>query len=570
MASSARPTSIRYIILGMTTLVAVMLYLDRWCLGFVAQDIGDQLRLSRRDVDLLQSVFYFSYAFGQIPAGWLADRFGQRTMLTLYLFSWSVLTALMGVATSLSVLLLFRLGCGLFEAGAYPACAGLVRRWMPPGQRGLGSAFVSIGGRIGGAIAFPLTAYLMVAFATRSGSPEFTARDLIAPREIAQQLVEPGAAKSDTFTEALAKHVRPHLTDAQRHFLSALAATPVETAASAGTVAQLAELLNDLLRWPDFAKGLDLLPYKAKMPAEVLTDIGRSGAAPESEQVIRRNRLLFEVALPNRVCKLYGWGWQPTVFVFGAAGVLLACMFWSFFRNRPRQHPLVNAAEAQLIEGGDAAPKKREASVPAGVLWRGIVGNRSLWICSLVQFGTNFGWVLLGTKIPEYLERVHQVPKIEQGWLLFLPYVLSVPMTMVGGAWTDWMTRRWGLWLGRAFPIASTRFLAAGAFLACILLNAPWPVTLAMCVMSVTSDMGLPALWAYNLDVGGRNVGLILGWGNMWGNLGAFASPVLLGMIQESYGWNAVFITCAVVFAVIGVASFGIDATRPIAPPQHA
>jgi ACS family glucarate transporter-like MFS transporter len=206
--------------------------------------------------------------------------------------------------------------------------------------------------------------------------------------------------------------------------------------------------------------------------------------------------------------------------------------------------------------------------MPASALWHAIVRNRSLWICSVVQFGTNFGWVLLGTKIPEYLERVHQVPTKQQGWLVFLPFLLSVPMTMIGGAWTDWMTRRWGRRMGRAFPIASTRFVAAGAFLACILLDAPWPITIAMCVMSVTSDMGLPALWAYNLDVGGRNVGLILGWGNMWGNLGAAASPFVLGQIQQFYGWNAVFITCAAVFAVIGIASFGIDATHPIASPR--
>jgi ACS family glucarate transporter-like MFS transporter len=270
------------------------------------------------------------------------------------------------------------------------------------------------------------------------------------------------------------------------------------------------------------------------------------------------------------VCKLYGWGWQPTLFVFGMAGVALAAVFLLFFRNQPRQHPLVNAAEAQLIEEGSDAPGQLERPTPASALWHGILTSRSLWVCSLVQVGTNFGWAFLGTKLPEYLERVHQVPKIEQGWLVFLPFVLSVPMTMIGGAWTDWLTRRWGPYLGRAFPMGSTRFMAAAAFLACTILNAPWPITVAMCVMSVTSDMGLPALWAYNLDVGGRNVGLILGWGNMWGNLGAFASPVVLGLIQERFGWDAVFVTCAVVFVGIGLAAFGVDATRPIVATDPA
>ena len=52
-------------------------------------------------------------------------------MLTLFLLGWSVLTGFMGLATGLGVLLLFRLGCGLFESGAYPACAGVVLGGRP-------------------------------------------------------------------------------------------------------------------------------------------------------------------------------------------------------------------------------------------------------------------------------------------------------------------------------------------------------------------------------------------------------------------------------------------------------
>jgi len=564
-----RPTRIRYIILGMTTLVAVMLYLDRWCLGFVAPHIGDQLRLKQSEIDLLQATFFVSYAFGQLPCGWLADRFGPRAMLTLYLFTWSVLTGMMGLATTLWALMLFRLGCGLFEAGAYPAAAGLVRRWMPFHQRGLGSAFVSIGGRIGGAIAFPLSAYLMVAFATRSHSPEFSVRDIVDPSAIAKQLIDPEASERGSFAQHLAQHVRPWLSSEQVELLRTLAkGGPSNEAAS-----RVADVLNDLLRRPDLVAGLDLTPYRDKIPPEAWgnSEVARTSLSTRDLEV--RNRLLLEVALPRLVCKLYGWGWQPTLFVFGMTGVGLAVVFWAFFRNGPRQHPLVNTAEAELIEAapptvqatGHVPPPAAADAGAHGGLWRGILSSRSLWLCSAVQFGVNFGWVFLGTKMPEYLERVHQVPTIEQGWMVFLPFLLSVPMTMIGGGWTDWMTRRWGAWLGRAFPIGSTRFAAAAAFLVCVLLDAPWPITLAFCAVSVASDLGLPAIWAYNLDVGGRNVGLILGWGNMWGNLGAAASPYVLGRIQEHYGWNAVFITCAAVFIVIGIASFGIDATKPIA-----
>ncbi len=576
MVSSERPTSIRYVVLGLTTLVAVTLYLDRYCLTSVAQDIKDQLRLRQSEIDWLQGSFFAAYALAQIPGGWLSDRFGQRPMLTLYLFCWSVLTAMMGLAFSFSSLLLFRLGCGLFEAGAYPSCAGLIRRWIPYSHRGLASGVISIGGRIGGAITFPLSAYLMIAFSPASSSSLFTAADLIDPPELARQLVQPEIAPAGTFAHVLAEHIRPDLSAAQAAFLNELAARPPDAAISPGEQEHLVELVNDLVRRPNLFQGLDLTPYHAKIPPEALA------ALPGHSEMdaTRRNRLLLEVALadrgglPNLVCKLYGWGWRPTLLVFGLAGVLLAGIFGTVIRTHPRAHPLVNAAESDLIAGDSGETATNAAPVSAGRLWRGILTSRSLWLSAFVQFGTNFAWVFLGTKLSEYLERVHQVPKVEQGWMVGLTLFVSVPMTIVGGWWTDRMTRSWGRRIGRSFPLAATRFAAAGAYLTCLLLRAPWPVTCAMIAVSVASDMGVPSMWAYNLDVGGRNVGLILGWGNMWGNMGAAVSPYVLGRIQERFGWDAVFLTCAGVFVIIGLAAFGIDATRPIvgapAPGKNA
>src|SRR3954453_1590256 len=130
------------------------------------------------------------------------------------------------------------------------------------------------------------------------------------------------------------------------------------------------------------------------------------------------------------------------------------------------------------------------------------------------------------------------------------------------------MTRRVGPRLGRAVPILLTRLVVAGGFLAAGYLYGPWAVVLAMCLVSLANDLGLPAIWAFSIDVGRRDVGLVLGWSNMFGNLGAGLSPIALGWIQRQYpgseGWNVVFFTCAAVFAVIGVAAFWIDATDPV------
>ena len=86
----------------------------------------------------------------------------------------------------------------------------------------------------------------------------------------------------------------------------------------------------------------------------------------------------------------------------------------------------------------------------------------------------------------------------------------------------------------------------------------------ALCVVAVATDLGTASVWAFKQDVGGRHVGSVLGWGNMWGNLGAAVSPVALNWIIGPGRWEACFLACAAAFLVAGVAALGVDATVPI------
>jgi nitrate/nitrite transporter NarK len=116
--------------------------------------------------------------------------------------------------------------------------------------------------------------------------------------------------------------------------------------------------------------------------------------------------------------------------------------------------------------------------------------------------------------------------------------------------------------------MALTRFVAAGAYLACLWVDAPWMATTAFAVGFFFVDLGVSAVWAFMQDVGGRHVGAILGWGNMWGNIGAAAAPHLYGWVlgknPSAADWNAMFMVCAAMFVVSGLAALGIDATVPI------
>lgn len=165
LSESARPlgqTHVRHVMVLLATLVAVLLYLDRVCLSTASDAFGKDLGISGAQVDQVLGAFFWMYALGQLPAGWLGDRFGARWMLGSYIILWSLVTALMGVANSLMTAWILRMACGLFEAGAYPLAASIVRRWVPLRSRGKASALIAIGGRLGGAVAPVLTIQLML------------------------------------------------------------------------------------------------------------------------------------------------------------------------------------------------------------------------------------------------------------------------------------------------------------------------------------------------------------------------------------------------------------------------
>ncbi len=166
------PTRVRNCIIASSTLVAVLLYLDRTCIMQIAASVDFRSEFNMLDSNeggparqgYFMSAFFFTYALAQVPAGWLADRFGARGMMTGFVLLWSACTVLTGLAANFAMLIAARLLFGLAQAGCYPTSSSLLKRWVPLKSRGRASSFVAVGGRLGGVIAPLLTAWLLVEY----------------------------------------------------------------------------------------------------------------------------------------------------------------------------------------------------------------------------------------------------------------------------------------------------------------------------------------------------------------------------------------------------------------------
>ncbi len=164
MTDSPHPTSIRNRVIAVSMLMAFILYLDRICMGEIVKSLSfsHELGLTKKEIGRILASFFLTYALFQVPAGWASDRFGSRAMLTCYSVMWSLFTAMTGFMTGFAGLLAARMLCGIAEAGAYPTCMAMIRKWIPLEARARASGLISLGGRIGGTVAPFLTIWMIV------------------------------------------------------------------------------------------------------------------------------------------------------------------------------------------------------------------------------------------------------------------------------------------------------------------------------------------------------------------------------------------------------------------------
>ena len=83
------------------------------------------------------------------------------TVLSGLVYQQAGLEGCLWLATGFLMLIAARMVFGLTQAGCYPTSGSLIKRWAPLPVRGTASSIVSFGGRVGGATAPLLTAWLL-------------------------------------------------------------------------------------------------------------------------------------------------------------------------------------------------------------------------------------------------------------------------------------------------------------------------------------------------------------------------------------------------------------------------
>lgn len=117
-------------------------YVDRGAVPTAAHLIQSELGLSKPQLGVLLSAFFWTYALLMLPAGWLAERYGAGRILAGGLVLWACATMLVGVAQSFAALLMLRLLLGVGESAGFPCMSKLLATAVPVRNLGVANGIV--------------------------------------------------------------------------------------------------------------------------------------------------------------------------------------------------------------------------------------------------------------------------------------------------------------------------------------------------------------------------------------------------------------------------------------------
>lgn len=151
----------RYLVLAYLCAIAVIAYIQRTGVNAIKQPISESVGINTEEFGAVGSAWLFGYALMQVPAGWLADRFGSRNVLAFLAIAWSLVTACIGLCTNLETLLSLWFVMGLALAGVFPCAAKSIGAWFPDTEKAMASGLLGSATMLGNAAASLLTVWLV-------------------------------------------------------------------------------------------------------------------------------------------------------------------------------------------------------------------------------------------------------------------------------------------------------------------------------------------------------------------------------------------------------------------------
>jgi ACS family glucarate transporter-like MFS transporter len=281
--------------------------------------------------------------------------------------------------------------------------------------------------------------------------------------------------------------------------------------------------------------------------------------------------------------------WRMAFLAFAMFGVVWAVVFYWWFKDNPRDHKSVNAAELELLRENE-----QNISGHGDVPWGRLVTRPAVWLLGIQYACLSFGWYFYVTWLPTYLNDVRGMELKSNALMNWLAGVLEgsfspeTTLKILAAALAG-IPLLFGGFGSLIAGVVSSRLMArshrvklvrrsfgfvgltgaATLLMTSFYLRDPLVAMLSMGMASFFNDTTLPGSWASCMDVGGKYAGTVSGSMNMMGNLGGMAGPIVVGYVLDwtRHDWRLAFVISAIIYFLGAFCWLFLDPVTPIEEP---
>ncbi len=239
------------------------------------------------------------------------------------------------------------------------------------------------------------------------------------------------------------------------------------------------------------------------------------------------------IAVPLLTFLMIRLNWRWMFVIVGAAGVVLAVVWWSIHRD-PAEIQLTPDERSYLTEGDENASQHP----PSFAEWGQLFAHRTTWGMIAGFFGNMYTLWLYTGWLPYYLEHERHMSVARVGLVAAIPYFFGCVGAVTGGWLCDFLTRcGWDPMTGRKVLVSCALFGISACTVGVVLARANTTVLVLISISLFLIYIVSSSAWAtvpiaapsqYTASLGSIQ--------NFGGYLGAALAPMVTGLIVQRTG----------------------------------
>lgn len=258
-------------------------------------------------------------------------------------------------------------------------------------------------------------------------------------------------------------------------------------------------------------------------------------------------------------------GWRAAFWFSAVVGLAVCMVWWQTSRDTPEEHPAVSLSELREIHEGLSYLPAGQPDLTAPVIsWRAILHRRDLAALMVGYFSFGYiAWIFFSWYFL-YMAQVRGFDMRSSADYAMLPFLSMTVCCLAGGVFSDALTRRYGLRVGRCWLAAAAQALTALFLVAGSQIRNPSLAGVILAAGAGALYISQSSFWSVSVDIAGPSTGVFSSMVNMGGQIGGAATASLTPWFAQHYGWGTSYAVAATLSIVGALSWLTVHPERPL------